>query len=391
VSDDEDLLELPPIVTAVRAPGRGEVTVRLQVRLTELGVLEIWCAEPGGEGRWRLSFDMRSGGARPDEDPPDLAAPPHPELTAAVALVTTSFNGPPDGLRRIMKELEGALGPRDQWSTATARGLFDALLTLEPQRRRSADHEARWLHLAGFCLRPGTGAPLDDWRSKSLWLIFQAGLGHDKVEQCRLAWWITWRRVAGGLNKGQQEQIYLPLSPLFVPGPQSKKKWFQLKPSPEEQGEMLRCLGSLERLSPSSKAALGVELVKRLESKKERADATNLWALARLGARMPLYGPLDAVVSADVVGGWLRTLLTYAWPDPARAAFPIAQLARRTGDRSRDVDDRLRADVIAWLQVAGAPRAAALVAEVVALEAKEQQVAFGDSLPPGLRLVAAGA
>jgi molecular chaperone DnaK (HSP70) len=391
VAGDEELLELPPIVTAVRAPGRGEVTVRLQVRLTELGVLEIWCAERGGEGRWRLTFDMRSGGARPDEEAPELAAPPHPGLADAVALLQAQFGGPPEGLRRIMKDLEAALGPRDEWSTATARGLFDALLALEPQRRRSADHEARWLHLAGFCLRPGTGAPLDDWRAKSLWLIFQAGLAHDKVEQCRLAWWITWRRVAGGLNKGQQDQIFLPLSPLFVPGPQSKRKWFQLKPSPEEQGEMLRCLASLERLAPSSKAALGAELIKRFESKKERADATNLWAMARLGARMPLYGPLDAVVPPETVGNWLRALLAHTWPDPARAAFSIAQLARRTGDRSRDLDDRLRADVIAWLQVAGAPRAAALVAEVVALEAREQQVAFGDSLPPGLRLVAAGA
>jgi molecular chaperone DnaK (HSP70) len=387
---EDDLLELPPIVTAVRAPGRGEVTVRLQIRLTELGALEIWCAEVGGEGRWRLSFDMRSGGARPDEQAPELASPPHPGLADAASLLAGMFNGPPEGLRRIMKDLEGALGPRDEWSTATARGLFDAVLALEPQRRRSADHEARWLHLAGFCLRPGTGAPLDDWRAKSLWLIFQAGLAHDKVEQCRLAWWITWRRVAGGLSKGQQEQIYLPLAPLFVPGPQSKRKWYQLKPSPEEQGEILRCLASLERLAPSAKAALGAELIRRLESKKERADATNLWSLARLGARMPLYGPLDAVVTIDTVAAWLRTLLAHTWPDPPRAAFSIAQLARRTGDRSRDIDDHLRADVIAWLRVAGAPRAAALVAEVVALEAKEQQVAFGDTLPPGLRLVAAG-
>jgi hypothetical protein len=95
-------------------------------------------------------------------------------------------------------------------------------------------------------------------------------------------------------------------------------------------------------------------------------------------------------VASDRVAAWLRVLLAHTWPDPARIAFPIAQLARRTGDRSRDLDDRLREDVIAWLRVAGAPRAAALVAEVVALEAKEQQVAFGDTLPPGLRLVAAG-
>src|SRR5262249_25409894 len=35
--DDSDLLELPPIVTVLRARGRGEVTVRLEVHITELG------------------------------------------------------------------------------------------------------------------------------------------------------------------------------------------------------------------------------------------------------------------------------------------------------------------------------------------------------------------
>jgi hypothetical protein len=407
----DELLELPPIVTAVRAPGRGEVTVHLQVRLTELGALEIWCVEPAsraraeranptvsgspaGEGRWRLTFDMRSGGAarvdENDDDAPaaETGAPPHPALPDARALVAALFGGPPEGLPRIMKQLEGCLGPRDEWSTATARALFDTVLELEPQRKRSADHEARWLHLAGFCLRPGTGAPLDDWRSKTLWLIFQAGLAHDKVEQCKLAWWITWRRVAGGLNKGQQEQIYLPLSPLFIEGPQSKRKWYQLKPSREELGEMLRCLANLERLAPTSKAALGAELVTRLESKKERADPINLWAIARLGARLPLYGPLDAVVPIDTAAAWVRALLGYPWSEPAKVAFSVAQLARRTGDRSRDLDDGLRAQVLTWLRAAGATRAAALVEEVVPLEAREQQAAFGDTLPPGLRLVA---
>jgi molecular chaperone DnaK (HSP70) len=394
----EELLELPPIVTALRAPGRGEVTVRLQIRLTELGALEIWCAEPAGEGRWRLSFDMRAGGARlvgeageaageGSEAAEPAAAPPHPALGEARALLAALFDGPPDGVARTMKQLEERLGPRDEWSTATARGLFDAALELEPRRKRSAEHEARWLHLAGFCLRPGTGAPLDDWRAKSLWLIYQAGLAHENTEQCRLAWWITWRRIAGGLSKGQQDQIWLPLSPIFVPGPQSKRKWYQMKPSREELGEMLRCLANLERLSPSSKAALGDQLVVRLESKKERADAINLWALARLGSRTPLYGPLDAGVPADTAAAWTRAILKYAWPEPRKVAFSLAQLARRTGDRSRDVDEATRALVIDWLKAGGAERAATLVAEVVALEAREQQVAFGDSLPPGLRLV----
>jgi hypothetical protein len=359
--------------------------VRLQVRLTELGVLEIWCAEPAGEGRWRLSFDMRSGGAREEGD--GEATPPHPALPEARALLGALFEGPPERLAKIVKELEAHLGPRDGWTTATARALFDHLLELEPARRRSAEHEARWLHLAGFCLRPGWGAPLDDWRAKSLWLIFQAGLVHENAEQCRLGWWITWRRVAGGLSKGHQEQIYLPVAPLFVPGPQSKRKWYTLKPTREEQGEMLRCLANLERLPAASKAALGDELVGRLAgSKKERSDPTNLWALGRLGARVPLYGPLDTVVAPERAAAWLGAILGHVWPEPARLAFSVAQLARRTGDRARDVDDQVRARVAGWLEEAHATRAALLVKEVVALETREQQVAFGDTLPAGLRL-----
>jgi hypothetical protein len=389
---DDELVELPPIVTALRAPGRSEVTVRLQVQQTELGVLEIWCAEPAAPatdpaGRWRLAFDMRAGGKREDAAALDEAARPHPAIDEARALLAALFGGGPEGLAPVMKQLEERLGPRDEWTTATARALFDTLLELEPHRRRSPAHESRWLHLAGFSLRPGTGAPLDEWRAKSLWLIYQAGLAHPNAEQCRLGWWIAWRRVAGGLNKGQQDQIYLPLAPLFVPGPQSKKKWYQLRPTHEELGEMLRCLANLERLAPSAKAALGDELVRRLDSKKERADLVNTWALGRLGARLPLYGPLDAVVPAERAGAWLRALLGHAWPEPGKIALALAQLARRTGDRSRDIDDQLRAQVIAWLTAAGATRAATLVTEVVALEAREQQAAFGDSLPPGLRLV----
>ena len=50
--DSADLIELPPIVTALRAPGRSEVVVRLKVRVTELGALEILvrAAEPARVG-----------------------------------------------------------------------------------------------------------------------------------------------------------------------------------------------------------------------------------------------------------------------------------------------------------------------------------------------------
>ena len=151
-----------------------------------------------------------------------------------------------------------------------------------------------------------------------MWRIFNEELIHPRAEQCRLAWWITWRRIAGGLDKGQQHQIYLRLSQLFLPGAKGRKKWDEVKPSAEEAAEMLRCLANMERLSPEAKIPLGDELVRRLESRRVREEGIELWALARLGARMPLYGPLNCVVAASKAAAWLDA--TLAWYLAAAAA-----------------------------------------------------------------------
>jgi hypothetical protein len=103
---------------------------------------------------------------------------------------------------------------------------------------------------------------------------------------------------------------------------------------------------------------------------------------------VPLYGPLNAVVPASKVAAWLGQLVEWDWPEPEKAVFPLAQLGRRTGDRTRDLDDAIRArlaDVVRALP--GGERAVVLVEQVVALEAREERVALGDTLPAGLRLV----
>jgi hypothetical protein len=77
------------------------------------------------------------------------------------------------------------------------------------------------------------------------------------------------------------------------------------------------------------------------------------------------------------------------WPAPEKALFPLAQLGRKTGDRSRDIDEETRGRLAAALRAyPGGERTAKLVEEIVELEAREERVALGDSLPPGLRLVA---
>jgi molecular chaperone DnaK (HSP70) len=391
VDDGSDLLELPPIVTVLRARGRGEVTVRLEVHITELGALEISCVEVGAAGAvaetWKLAFDMRSGGSAPAADP-DSGAGAHPRTDEAKARIQRAFQIG-DGLATLTRDLEAMFeARRDDWSVTTTRALFDALVEVAAERKKTADHEQRWLNLAGFLLRPGTGAPLDAWRARVMWGVFNEGLAHAKSEPGKLAWWITWRRIAGGLAKGQQDQIYDRLAKLLLPNPLQAKKLTEAKPSKQELAEMWRAVASLERLPTHNKQKLGDELMRRLEPRKGREDLVHLWALSRLGARVPLYGPLNQVIAPARIADWLGPLCTWDWPEPDKAAFPLAQLGRRTGDRTRDLDDASRARLAAVVRaMPGGDRAAVLVEQVVDLEAREERVALGDTLPAGLKLV----
>src|SRR5439155_617465 len=78
-------------------------------------------------------------------------------------------------------------------------GLWDTLWPLEPARARSPAHEARWLNLAGFLLRPGFGDAGDELRVNRLWRVLGADLRHPRAVQCRAEWWNLWKRIAGGL------------------------------------------------------------------------------------------------------------------------------------------------------------------------------------------------
>jgi molecular chaperone DnaK (HSP70) len=383
IDDGSDLLELPPIVTVLRARGRSQVTVRLEVHISELGALEIYCVDREQAETWKLAFDMRSGGAAVE---PEAEAHPGTEIakTRIAAAFTTGT-----GLATLARDLETLLeARRDEWSMLTTRALFDALVEVAAARKATADHEQRWLNLAGFLLRPGTGAPLDAWRARVMWGVFNEGLAHGKSEPGKLAWWITWRRIAGGLGKTQQDQFWDRLSQLLLPGAKQAKKLAEAKPSKQELAEMWRAIASMERLPIAHKVKLGEELLQRMATRKGREDGVHLWALSRIGARVPLYGPLNAVVPPREIQTWLAALLAHDWPEPDKAAFPLAQLGRKTGDRARDIDDVTRGKLAALVRtLPGGDRAVVLVEQVVALEAREERVALGDTLPAGLRLV----
>src|SRR5207247_1366256 len=106
------------------------------------------------------------------------------------------------------------------------------------------------------------------------------------------------------------------------------------------------------------------------------------WALTRLGARVLLYGPLNAIVHHQTVERWIDALLPFeaghasermAW------AFCLGQLARRTGQRALDVDDPHRHAVLAALRSQQVPAHwVQMVAEVAELEQDEESQMFGE-------------
>jgi hypothetical protein len=58
----EDLEELAPLEVTLDQEGSGDgevVPVTLESRVTEIGTLELWCAERSGDHRWKLEFNIR--------------------------------------------------------------------------------------------------------------------------------------------------------------------------------------------------------------------------------------------------------------------------------------------------------------------------------------------
>jgi hypothetical protein len=304
---------------------------------------------------------------------------------------------PPAG---VVKRLEQATGmTRWDWPASLMRALWETLMEVESGRRISVEHESRWLSLAGFCLRPGYGLAVDDWRVAQTWKLYPAGLAFPKNELCRAEWWILWRRVAGGLSAGQQATLAEPLLADWRTylrkggsGVRGRSPTFQF--GPHESAEVWRLLGSLELLKPALKTELGNFVLDRLSKEKVAAvrDAL-LFALGRIGARVPVYGPLDVMLGADTADRWSRRVMAHFPADAARGekddkpAFSVTMLTRRTGDRYRDVSDDLRDSVVRWLSERGAsPHLLQLVREGGALVEEEQRSVFGESLPRGLRL-----
>ena len=398
--DREQMNALAPIRTVLKARGKTDgtsVPVRLHARLTEIGTLDLWAAEREAARSWRMQFDVRSAtqtdvaahaGAGELQGFVDEAT-----WQAARREIGSTFGPEPsEKPDDVVKRLSAALGMSKQdWPMSLLRRIWETLVEDESGRRRSAAHEARWLNLLGYALRPGYGLALDDWRVAETWRLLQGKLIH-AAAMCQHEWWILWRRIAGGLTAGQQRAL---ADPLLAPIRGLHKRLVTGKGGSgdvsfgaSESIEVWRLLGSLELLPPAAKVELGGILLDVLPKRKmEPVRPAVLWTLGRVAARVPVYGPLNVVVPSETASEWIARVLDES-PVDSLASWTMMQMTRRTGDRYRDVSEKLRSRVVEWLKGRDAPEHfIKLVEDVGELDVAEQSQAFGEALPKGLRIL----
>jgi molecular chaperone DnaK (HSP70) len=399
--DAEQMTALPPIRTVLqsgkKAGAADSVAVRLHARLSEIGTLELWFSEIAGSRTWKLQFDVRAA-TRTDLTGHEAVGEragivDQALLDACRNLIQQTFGQPVDSERikpeSLLKRLTEATDmPRSAWPPSLLRELWQALFDCEGGRKQSPQHEARWLSLLGFALRPGYGMAVDDWRVAQTRRRL-ASLAFNNPTS-RAEWWILWRRIAGGLPDGQQRALAQP--PLAeirnAHRALAKGRGLDSRSGTHEAAELWRMLGSLELLGIPDKIELGNLLLDIVPREKVVAvQSAAVWALGRIGARDPLYGPLNTVVPAEVAAGWAERLMKLP-KEPETTPLALMQIARKTGDRYRDVGESIRAKVLAWFGVRSVPsHFAQLVAEGGQLEESEQSLIFGESLPQGLRMV----
>jgi molecular chaperone DnaK (HSP70) len=384
-----------PLHAVIRFGKGGErlVPVTLGARLSEVGTLETWAESKISEHRWRLQFQLRKTAGEAEAEPAggsvvragvvrSSAVIPAETQAQAEALIELVFGKSASVLtpEQLPARLEQVLGlGRLSWPLSTIRAFSDKLLALSDGRRKNAPHEIRWLSLTGFCLRPGFGFPGDDFRIEQARRVYASGITFGNQVQCEIDWWIFCGRIAGGLNRNQQGDIFQRLSPLLLPKQKRKTRVNQ-----SLYREMWRTAASLELLPQQTKTQLGDALIDSVK-KNEMVEA-GVWCLSRLGARKLFRAPINLVIAPAVAARWADALLRL--PQTPALLEAVVQIARQTNDGARDLPPATLEAV--RRACASSPRAAELQRQ---LSGESEDLAsssrvFGEELPAGLVLAA---
>ena len=380
--DNENMHALPPVRTVLRYGARCQekIPIKLGITFTEIGTLEVWLSACNTEHRWSLEFQLKTASGQDDDITMSRERQGVDEtldsetLSYAEECVRNAYIAKTVKPVTVIKSLETIIAaPRDDWSSGILRGLWNVTMECAQYRTTTPDHESRWWNLAGFLLRPGFGHPFDDFRIKDLWKIILQRTRFDNDKNCKIQQWVCWRRIAGGLGRGQQKQLVATIIPTIVCKNIRKSQLY-------EYSEKIRAAAAMERIDIKTKIILGDAIISRIIS--GQGLECDFWALARIGARCLLYGSAADIIPRDICSSWIEKLLNVK--ESKNLQFVLAQLSRKTDQReinlSNDLIDSIRR------RYKDIPRLQKLLDVKEQLTTKEKNRIFGDSLPIGLSI-----
>ncbi len=381
---DDTLTPMTPLQTVIRFGKQGEkrsIPVMIEPEYTELGTLAMWCRSTVSSHRWKLQFQLRDTPGNEETNESEVFD--EALVSRALTLLNEAFSEQDgsDRIQGITREIEDCVDQKKaNWPLSFLRCLADMLIEKANCRKSSPAHEVRWLNLAGFAIRPGFGDAFDEERLRKLWKIYLGGITFPRSLQNNVEWWIFCRRIAGGLTAGQQRQFFQDVSSILISGSNVKKKI-----PPQELTEIWMAVANMERLLVKDKTVLGRKLLNGV--KPAKTPRQYLWALSRLGGRELLYGSVDRVISPREVTAWVQKIMKLSWPQMPPVMSAVAQMVRKTDDRTRDVTPETSEAVIEWLKKAGAGKETiTMVEKQMTIESREQNLIYGERLPQGLVL-----
>jgi hypothetical protein len=356
--------------------------VTIGAEYTEMGTLSMYCHSCVSDHKWKLQFQLRN--MQKGFESSETEVYDDSLINEAGNLIHTVFtdeHDKNDGIKSITRQVEKLVGQKKaNWPLSFLRSIADKLLEIEHARKHSAQHEARWLNLTGFCMRPGFGDAFDEERAKKLWKIYLTQLSFDKTVQNKLEWWIFIRRIAAGLKAGQQRQFFQDISSVLI-----KSKSSNVKMSPQEQIELWMAVGNMEKLLVKDKIVLAKSLLPKIMSGKKQDNL--FWTLSRLGARELLYGSVDRVVPSKEVVRWINQIMKKNWKSKDPVENMVAQISRKTNDRTRDIDQEDVLRIMDWMRERKAKESfIKIMNKKVDMAVKEKNAQFGEKLPTGIVL-----
>lgn len=385
VTIDDSFSIMTPIQTIIRFGKNGKkktIPVTIGAEYTEVGTLSMYCHSEVSDHKWKLQFQLRDHPIGIESNETEVYD--EELIKQACTHIHQVFSDEcdkNDTLKSIAKQIEQRVEQKKvNWPLSFLRSLADKLISIENVRKYSPEHESRWLNLTGFCMRPGFGDAFDKERASKLWKIYLSGLTFEKSLQNRLEWWIFIRRIAAGLNAGQQRQFFQDISASLLKGRNSK-----ISLPPQEQLELWMAAGNMERFLVKDKVVLAKTLLPQIKPGKNQDHL--FWTLSRLGARDLLYGSVDRVVPPKEVIRWINKIMKTSWQKNDPVENMVAQMSRKTGDRTRDIDPDSKSMIIEWLSERDANEMyIMMVNEKTDMAIKDKNAQFGENLPTGLVL-----